>query len=151
MILDGVNALGPWTWIILGLVLIGLELLSPGIFLIWLGLAALATGAIDGMFGLSWQAAAILFAILSVASVVVGRRLSKDQDEDSPDEPFLNRRGAALVGRTFTLADPIENGEGRIRVDDSVWRITGPDLPAGAQVRVTRVDGATLVVEASPI
>jgi inner membrane protein len=61
----------------------------------------------------------------------------------------LNQRGEALIGRRFTLEAPLAGGEGRIRVDDSSWRVTGPDLPRGAAVRVVRVDGATLVVEAA--
>jgi hypothetical protein len=140
-----VGSLAPWTWLILGLVLIGLETLAPGIFLLWLGIAAILTGLIDYGFGLSWQAALVIFAGLSLASVLVGRALSRRAD--AAGGANLNRRGEALVGRRFTLDHPIVSGEGRIRVDDSVWRAVGPDLPAGADVTVRRLDGATLVVE----
>jgi membrane protein implicated in regulation of membrane protease activity len=139
--------LGPWSWVIVGLLLMGLELVLPGAFLLWLGLAAVLTGIIDWMFGLSWQAALLVFAVLSVAAVVVGRAVTRDRDDDQSDQPRLNRRGQTLVGRVFTLDSPIEHGSGRIRVDDSSWRIVGPDVPAGATIRVVRVDGATLVVE----
>ena len=141
--------LGSWSWIILGLVLMGLELLAPGVFLIWLGFAAMLTGIADWTFGLSWQAATLLFAVLSVAAVLVGRAVSRHRDEEETGRPPLNRRGHSLVGRVFMLDTAIAGGEGRIRVDDSVWRITGPDAPAGASVRVVRVDGATLVVESA--
>ena len=147
MIAYVLDNLGPWSWIILGLVLMGLELLAPGVFLIWLGLAAMLTGIVDWAFGLSWQTATLLFALLSVAAVLVGRVVSRHRDEEEAGRPVLNRRGHSLVGRVFMLDTPIAGGEGRVRVDDSVWRITGPDAPAGASVRVVRVDGATLVVE----
>ncbi|MDJ1158320.1 NfeD family protein [Chelatococcus sp. SYSU_G07232] len=138
---------GPWMWIVLGLALMGLELLAPGVFFLWLGLAAVVTGVLDALLDLSWQASALLFAVLAAASVGLGRILTRRRGEEGADQPFLNRRGAALVGETFTLDAPIEKGEGRLRVGDSVWRIVGPDCPAGATVRVLRIDGATLVVE----
>lgn len=139
---------GPWAWVILGVVLIGLELAAPGMFLLWIGLASLATGALDGLFDLSWQVAALIFAVLSVVFVVGGRLLMGGREAAEGPGAMLNRRGDALVGRAFTLAEPIAGGEGRIKVDDTYWRVTGPDLDAGRPVRVVRVDGATLVVEA---
>lgn len=137
--------LEPWTWLILGLVLIALETLVPGVFLVWLGIAALLTGALDYVFDLSWQASLVAFGLLAVVAVLAGRVLSRGRTGDGI--PELNRRGEALVGRSFVLDQPIVFGEGRVRVDDSVWRALGPDLPAGAAVRVVRIDGATLVVE----
>ena len=148
MIASALDALGPWAWIILGLALMGLELLAPGVFFLWLGLAAILTGLVDWAFILSWQAAALCFAILSVASVLIGRKLTRRPDEEDRGPAALNRRGHVLVGRVFTLEAPIVDGAGRIRVDDSSWRVTGPSAPAGASVRVVRVEGATLVVEA---
>ena len=145
MIASWIAGLGAWAWIILGVVLIGLELAAPGIFLLWLGLAALATGLIDAAVGLSWQASTLVFAVLSVAAVLLGRAVSRPAVHR--DSATLNRRDEALVGRVFTLEAPLAGGEGRIRVDDSSWRVTGPDLPPGASVRVVRVDGTTLVVE----
>ena len=144
-----IENLGPWSWIVLGLVLMGLELVAPGAFLLWLGLAAVLTGLIDWVFGLSWQMAALVFAVLSVGAVLIGRAVTRDRDEADDGRPVLNRRGQSLVGRVFTLDSPIVGGSGRIRVDDSSWRIIGPDTPAGASVRVVRVEGATLVVEAA--
>jgi membrane protein implicated in regulation of membrane protease activity len=147
MIRDAFVGLGAWSWIILGLVLIGIELLAPGIFFIWFGLAAMATGLIDAAFDLSWQAAAIVFALLAVAAVVVGRFVTRSKEEPGQAASHLNQRGQALVGRVFTLDAPIKDGEGRIRVDDSSWRVTGADRLKGARVRVVRVDGSTLVVD----
>ena len=141
-------ALGPWAWLIVGLVLVALETLAPGIFFVWLGIAAILTGLADWLFGTSWQVSLILFGVLAIASVLVGRALTRRPDEAATLNPMLNRRAAAMVGRTFRLDRAIQGGEGRVRVDDSVWRVTGPELAAGDAVRVVRVEGATLVVEA---
>jgi membrane protein implicated in regulation of membrane protease activity len=146
--IDAVLGLGPWSWIILGLVLIGLELLAPGVFFLWLGLAAILTGVIDGFLDLSWQATSLVFAVLAVGAVLLGRLMTRRRDEeDAGPAAALNRRGQGLVGRVFTLENAIADGSGRVRVDDSSWRVVGPDAPAGSSVRVVRVDGATLVVE----
>ncbi len=139
--------LGPWGWVILGLVLIGGEVLAPGIFLLWLGLAALLTGAVVGLVDLGWQAAALIFAGLSLVAVFMGRLLTRRKDEEPDAATGLNDRGRRLIGRVFRLEATMTGGEGRIRVDDSSWRVTGPELLAGSEVRVVRVDGATLVVE----
>jgi membrane protein implicated in regulation of membrane protease activity len=147
MIASALDTLGPWAWIILGLALMGLELLAPGVFFLWLGLAALLTGLIDWGFGLSWQASALSFAVLSVVAVLAGRAITRRPDEEDEAASNLNRRAHALVGQTFTLEAPIVDGSGRIRVGDSSWRVTGPSAPAGASVRVVRVEGATLVAE----
>ena len=141
------GAVGPWAWLVGGLVLVGLETLAPGVFLVWLGIAAILTGLADALFGLSWQAGLIVFAVLSLVSVAGGRALTRRKGDVSGEEPLLNRRGEALVGRSFALDRPIAGGEGRIRVDDTVWRVLGPELPAGATVRVVRAEGASLYVE----
>lgn len=145
--LDWFASLGGWSWVVLGLVLIGCEMMAPGIFLIWLGLAALLTGVVVGALGIGWQAAALVFAALSIASVVVGRALTRRSGEEPDAATGLNDRGRQLIGKVFRLEATMTGGEGRIRVGDSSWRIIGPELLAGSEVRVVRVDGATLVVE----
>lgn len=147
MIRDAFISLGAWAWIILGLFLIGVELLAPGAFFLWLGLAAVVTGLVDAALGLSWQASALLFGLLCVAAVVLGRFGTRSKGQAGTEAVTLNQRGQSLVGRVFTLEAPIKDGEGRIRVDDSSWRVTGADRFAGAKVRVVRVEGSTLVVD----
>ncbi len=136
-----------WLWAILGLVLIGGEVLAPGVFLIWLGLAALLTGAAVGAFGLGWQAACIVFALFAVACVAAGRLLTRHRNEEPDAATGLNGRGRQLIGKVFRLEATMTGGEGRIRVGDSSWRVTGPELLAGTEIRVVRVEGSTLVVE----
>lgn len=136
-----------WHWWILGLVLLVAEMLSPtGFFLLWIGAAAILVGAVSWLVpALGWEVEMILFGVLSVASFFVWRRFRPFNV--ASDQPSLNRRGQSYVGRTFTLDTPIVNGVGKLHVDDSQWRISGPDVEAGAQVRVIAADGATLKVE----
>ena len=150
MIASMIASLGPWNWWILGFVLLALELAAPGVFLIWIGLAALVLGAASLPLWdqplWSWQIQLLLFAVLSVVITLVGRRYYGSDDGRS-DQPLLNRRGESLVGRTATLAEPIREGRGRIRLDDTWWPVSGPDLPAGMRVRVAQWSGSELIVE----
>jgi hypothetical protein len=136
---------GPWSWLVVGLVLMALEVAAPGIFLFWLGLAALLVGLLSFAVPMSWEIQLITFAVLSLAAVPVWRRLARARSS-APEHNFLNRRADALVGRVFTLEKPIQDGVGTVRVDDTVWRVAGPDAPAGSRVRVVRADGASLTV-----
>ncbi|MFG1314812.1 NfeD family protein [Xanthobacter autotrophicus] len=147
MLTDLGSVLGPWAWFILGGVLLVAEIAAPGAFLLWLGLAALATGALSYVVGLSWQSEVLAFAALAVIAVLVGRRITPAPGRAS-DRPFLNRRPEGFVGRVFTLEEPIVEGVGLVRIDDTVWRIEGPDLAAGRDVKVVAADSATLKVEA---
>jgi membrane protein implicated in regulation of membrane protease activity len=141
-------SLGIWNWFILGAVLLVLEVLAPGTFMLWFGLAALAVGALSLVIDWPWQAQLIAFAVLAVAAILLWRRFGARADAES-DQPFLNRRAQAFVGRTFTLEKPIVDGGGTVRIDDTVWRVTGPDAPAGSRVRVVAAAGSLLTVERS--
>lgn len=147
-----VAELGAWNWVVLGFILLGIEILAPGVFLLWIGLAALTVGIVSLMIWdaslWTWQVQVMLFLVLSVVFVLVGRRMGGSEDSES-DQPLLNRRADALVGRTAILDAPIENGFGRVRLDDTVWRVSGPDLPAGTRVRVTAAKQGELAVESA--
>lgn len=142
--------LGPWNWMVLGFVLLILEILVPGVFLLWIGIAAILVGALTLQLAHAafwvWQAQVVLFLLLSVISAYVGHRVMAKTGGES-DQPLLNRRAEQLVGRTATLAEPIAEGRGRIRLGDTFWLVTGPDLPVGARVRVIAVKDMELVVE----
>ncbi|MEH2472288.1 membrane protein implicated in regulation of membrane protease activity [Nitrobacteraceae bacterium AZCC 2161] len=139
--------LGTWNWLIFGLLLMALELLAPGVFLFWLGLAALLVGLLSFVFHPSWQAQILLFAVFAAAAVPLWRRVARQKPGANPN-PFLNKRSDALVGRVCTLEKPIIDGSGTVRIDDTVWRVAGPDAPAGSRVRIVRADGASLTVDA---
>lgn len=133
-----------WLWLIGAGVLMIAELAMPGVFLIWLGVAALATALVVAAVPLGWQAQLVVFALAALVAVVVGRLIARSRRDT--DRPFLNRRAEELVGRAFVLREPIEGGVGQIRVDDTIWRVAGPDCPAGVRVVVVAAEGASLTV-----
>jgi inner membrane protein len=135
-----------WGWFIAGGVLLVLEVLAPGVFMLWLGLAAILVGLISLVLDWPWQAQFVAFAAFAIAAVPLWRRLAAHATAPT-DQPFLNRRAEGHVGRIFTLEKPILDGSGTVAIDDSIWRITGPDLPAGSRIKVTRVEGTALHVE----
>lgn len=154
MILETIRELGGWSWVILGLALLGLEILAPGIFFLWLGAAALVIGAISLMvWGLGaelwvWQVQVLGFLILSIVLAYAGRSwLSRNEVES--DEPMLNDRVAQLVGQTATLEQPIVNGVGHVRLGDTLWRVKGEDMPAGTRVRIRGGNSDRLDVESA--
>ena len=149
-VLQYLETLAYWDWFIAGLVLVILEIFAPGAVFLWLGIAAGVVGAVVFFApDLDWKFQFTLFAVLSVVSIVVSRRYLKRRPLET-DHPNLNRRGAQYVGRDLILDAALSGGRGRLRVDDTTWRVEGPDLPAGAKVRVTAVNGATLKIEANP-
>lgn len=143
-----INELGPWNWWILGLLLLGLEILVPGTVFLWFGVSAIVIGTLALFVDLTWQVNLVLFLVMSFASLVVGRRLMAKLSTERGD-PGLNRRGSRYVGREFVLDVPLSQGSGKLSIDDTVWRITGPDMPAGTRVTVEGLDGALLIVKSS--
>jgi inner membrane protein len=148
--IEFLSGLGAWNWIVLGAVLLGLEVLVPGVYLLWIGIAALLTGALSFQIGEAawwgWPAQVVVFLVLSLASAIVGR-YAFGSDKGESDQPLLNQRERQLIGQVSTLEEPIRDGHGRIRLGDTLWLVTGPDLAAGSRVRVTGADGTTLRVE----
>lgn len=142
------SELGPWNWFVIGFALLALEIVVPGVFLLWIGIAALVTGAFSLLLWdwsiWIWQVQVLVFLVLSLVSAFAGKRVMGSGGES--DQPLLNRRADQLVGRTATLSEPIVNGWGRVRIDDTVWKVSGPDLPAGATVRVASVKNGDLTV-----
>ncbi|MEQ9519926.1 MAG: NfeD family protein [Parvibaculum sp.] len=137
---------GEWTWWIIALGLAALELVLPGVFLIWLAGAALVVGVLGIVLDMSWQWEIALFAVLSVVSAYTGYRVT-NKDGDHSDHPSLNKRSQSYVGQRFVVVEPIRNGRGKVKVGDTLWQATGPDIEAGADVLVTSVDGTLLKVE----
>lgn len=145
---DFVISLGAWRWFVLGLVLLGLELVAPGTLLLWLGIAAVAVGLLAFAIDPGWQIEIMLFAVLGLLAAIGWWFYGRPDNAAASDRPMLNRRAERHVGKVFMLDQPIVNGEGRVRIDDTIWRVSGPDLPAGARVKVTAAEGTTLVVAA---
>lgn len=144
---DFVPVLGVWFWWIAAGILLILELLAPGIFLIWLGIAAAITAAVDMAVPMTWQGELLVFAAASAVSVFVGRAVMARRG--AVDHPFLNRRNLGYVGSIHVLQNAIVDGRGKLAIEGTVWEIQGPDLPPGTHVKVTGTAGLILVVEAA--
>lgn len=134
-------------WLVAALVLVIAELLAPGFFLIFLGSAAAVTGvAVLLAPGLPVIVQALIFAALTAAIFALGRRWYRGIDTRLTD-PLLNDRAARLIGRRVEVCAAIVDGEGRVKVGDGAWNAVGPDLPAGAAVRIVGANGGVLQVE----
>jgi membrane protein implicated in regulation of membrane protease activity len=140
-----------YLWWILALLLIAGEVLLPGYFMLWIGLAAAAMGVVlwaAPTLGLLTQA--VLFALLAFAFCVgYARWLRPRLERSSPGDERLNRRGEQMIGQRYVLVEPIVNGRGKARVGDGQWLVSGPDLPLGSTVEVVSVEGTTLQVRAA--
>jgi len=141
------NGIDPgWLWLIGGVLLLILEVIAPGFFLVFLGAAAIATGLFTVLFNLGAAAELALFALYSVIAVLVGRRFYANRTADSTD-PLLNDRAGRLVGKVVTVVAAVDDQNGRVRVGDSEWSARGGPAAVGERVRITGVEGNCLTVE----
>lgn len=139
-----------YLWWIVALVLIGGEVILPGYFMLWIGIAAAAMGIVAFVVpDMSALTQAIVFAVFAFASCFAYWKLVRPRIERTPPgHANLNRRGEQLIGGRYALCEPIVQGRGKARVGDGVWLVSGPDLPLGATVEVIGIDGTTLRVKA---
>lgn len=138
--------LTPWIWLVAAAVLAGLEIASPGAFMIWLAAAAVISAGVAAVVAPPWEAQLVLFAGLATTSVLIGRAWLRAHPTASHD-PALNRRTTRMIGSLVTVVEPIVGGVGRVQVGDSPWAATGPDLPVGSRARIVSIEGTTLTVE----
>ena len=134
-----------WTWWIIAVVLIVLEMFAPGTFFLWMGASAGIVGVALFLFPeLAWELQLTLFATLSIVAIVLARRyLQKNKGAHSK----LSQRGKRYIGRTVTVAEAIINGLGKVRIEDTLWRVRGDDTVIGQQVKIVAIEGATFEVE----
>ena len=135
-----------WWWLLFAALLGILEIFLPGIFLIWMAAAAAITGLLAAMLPIALPFQLAIFGLLALAAVYSGRRYYESNPVGSAD-PLLNDRTARLIGQSVTVVTAIENGEGRVKVGDSVWSCRGADCAEGSRVRITGADGSCLKVE----
>jgi len=136
-----------WFWWALALALFAAEAMLPGTFMLWLGFAAVGVGVITLLFGgielwVQW----VLFSLLAMVAVAAGWRWRRTHADSPTDQPLLNRRAEQYVGKVVVLEGPLVNGSGRARVGDTLWSVSGPDLPGGSRVRIAAAEGSRLVV-----
>lgn len=147
------KSLAFWHWLALGAVLMILEVMAPGVIFLWLGVAAMLTGALLwAVPNLPVEIQFIVFAVLSVVSVIIGRLIVGSRARES-DHPELNQRGQQHVGAMYMLEDATVNGHGKVRVDDSLWAVEvgegEKELPKGELVQVLDVKGSTLIIRSA--
>ena len=136
-----------FTWAAVALLLFAAEALAPGAFMLWLGFAAVVVFvAVFLVPGIPVLAQVAAFIALSFVSIQIYRKYFRGRQRQS-DQPALNRRAAALVGRVVPLERAIVNGQGRVQIADAFWTVAGPELPAGTSVKIVAADGMTLKVE----
>lgn len=146
--IEFLSSLTFWHWGILAILLVVAEMMLPGVVFLWVGIGASVTAVITFIHpDLPWEIQLVCFAGLAVVAVVAGRIwISRNPIET--DKPLLNQRGQQNVGRVVTIVEPIVDGVGSAHLDDTVWRVSGDSMEAGAKARVKSVEGSTLVVEA---
>jgi len=147
VLLDLFQTYGPWAWFVTGLILLALELVVPGGYFLWLGVAGLLTGVLAFVPSLGWPWQFTIFGVLALL-IVVGWTLVTRNRKRETDNPYLNQRANRFIGHEAVIDEPIRDGFGRLALGDSIWRIAGPDLAADQKVRVVGADGAVLKVEA---
>jgi len=136
-----------WHWWVFAVLLIILEVFSPGAFFMWMGAAAGVTGlTLLVLPDLSWQMQFVIFAAMSIVAILVGKTFFNRKSANI-DDPTLSQLETELIGNTYKVEKPIVNGSGRIQVGESTWKAQGPDCKAGSSVKVVSVQGAVLVVE----
>lgn len=136
-----------WYWWALALILLVLEMLTPGFFFMWLAVSGFVTGFLVWLVpALSMNAQVSVFSVFSVLAITAWRYYGKKISLQT-DQPLLNKRGAQYVGRVFSLVEPIENGQGKIKVDDTIWKVHGEDCDLHTKVKVTGVRGTVFEVE----
>ena len=137
---------GIWFWWIVAGVLLLLELMTPGVFAMWLAFAAASVGIADYFFDLNWQLELLAFAGFSLVYVYLARPWYSKSNLQNSDQPNLNQRIYSFVGKSYILHEPIVDGEGKLDIEGTRWDVLGPDLARGATVKVTAVEGMKLRV-----
>jgi inner membrane protein len=122
------------------------EMLVPGVFLIWIGAAAVLTGVLALLLPIGAIPQFLIFAVASVAAIYAGRKYLSHNPIVSAD-PMLNDKSARLVGSIVTAVEPVDALQGRVKVGDGVWSARGVDAAVGDRLRVVSADGTVLVVE----
>ena len=141
------NLVDNYGWWLLALVLVAAEMIAPGYFLLWIGIAAGVMGLVMLVLpGLSALAQALVFALLSIAACLAYWKFVRPLAEQRNDQPLLNQRGQRMIGRRVLVVEAIVNGRGKVGVGDGQWLAEGPDLPVGSEVEIIALQGTTFTV-----
>ncbi|SMN00328.1 Putative activity regulator of membrane protease YbbK [uncultured Candidatus Thioglobus sp.] len=133
-----------WQWLTFATVLIIVELFVGSVFFLWMGISAFLIGGLLYFdIKISWEWQLLIFSFLSIASIYIVKRFWCIKTDDNT----LNARAKKLIGNVYEIAS-IDNGNAKVRVNDSWWIIRGCDNPSiGKQVKVVSIDSNALIVE----
>jgi hypothetical protein len=134
-----------WHWMVLAVLLAAAETMIPGAVAIWFAASAAVIGLLMVGLDIPWQYQLIGFGLLGLAALL-GYRAYRKKNPGTFEQPNLNQRGLQYIGTELVLIESIEQGSGKAKLGDGVWKVSGPELPAGARVRVTGVNGTILTV-----
>ena len=135
-----------WNWWGLALVLLVIELLVSGFFFLWIAASGFITGCLLLLApAINIKLQVLIFSLLSVVLIAIWKIYNKKKPI-ATDHPLLNKRGDQYIGRVFSLYKAIENGEGKIKVDDSIWKVHGQDCDINAKVKVIAIHGTVFDV-----
>ncbi len=146
-LLDYFAQYGSWSWVIFGFILLAIELVVPGGVFVWLGMAAIATGLVSLILPIDFAWQWVLYGVLSLSGVVLWLKFGRKAMNSETDSPFLNKRAERFVGREAVLEEAISQGFGRVKMDDTTWRVSGKDMRKGTRVKIVGHDGVILKVE----
>lgn len=146
--MDFIEAMTPWHWLALAGALLIIEVLAPAAFFLWIGIAAAITGLVFLVVDIDAETQLLIFSVLSVVSIILSRIYLR-RNPSKTDSSTLSRRGEQYIGKTYILVTPIKNGVGKAKVEDSLWRVEGEDMPEGTDVTVTGISGSSLIVEST--
>jgi len=146
MIMTFLIDLTPWHWLIAAVLLLVVEMLIGSYYLLWVSFSAFLVAITQWICGITWGAQMVIFTTVAILSVIAWYIYDQKRD-NTTTRPTLNKRGHQYIGRTFQLSHAIVNGVGKIKVDDSSWKVQGDDAPINTAVRVKDIDGTELIVE----
>ncbi|MFO7650882.1 MAG: NfeD family protein [bacterium] len=134
----------PALWIMAGLAMVVLEMIVPGLIIIWFGIGAIAAGLVAFLVPNPYVQFGV-FVVVSGALVLFSQRIARRITHAEPELVGANRMAGALG---LVVADIEPPALGRVKVMGEEWRAeaSGP-IAAGTQVKVTAVSGTRLVVE----
>ena len=136
-------------WFYLGLFLVLLELFAPGVYLIWFGLAAFATGFLSKYYEFSAIEVSGVVIACSTFFTICGwlfySRFMK-KSKVAEDYKYLNDAAGQHIGKVYTLSEDVVDGRSKAIVGDSVWLIQcDTSLRKGDKVKIVGVDNGVIL------
>jgi len=149
VIVQLLGSMGWSQWLILGVVLLVIEVITGTTYVLWVAAAALIVGVLTFLLSIGWPMQFILFFVLSIALLFLGHTYMRPRMLGDGEDDDLNDRAKSMAGMRVKAIADFETGRGRVQVGDTQWRAEMDigDAKAGQELRVASVRGTTLIVE----